>query len=778
MKKGKKLFLVTLIVSAVLCLGAAPPEIAKYSKEIVFRVGSSKALLQGKAEFIDEENLNVIPFTQNDTVYVPLRFVSDALGGKVTYNAGKVPLTLSLSLGGKKFGFTAGSTSVSIDARRTVMEKPAIIENGRAFVPLSFVDEITGKEVSYESGLIFISDKAQIKPSETEIGKIKTELSVLPSFETEEALNEYFSEMDEKVNRFYEYAADGIMVMEEAEAFADSAPRAEMAASAAAAEPAMDSAMNGAAAAKGAGSAEYSEVNIQVAGVDEADIIRTNGKYIYALNSNSVIIINAYPADKMKEVSRYNFHRDIMPLEMYADGDKLTIISNEYSRRGDYLTNITVLDISDIESPKVAREDAIEGSYLSSRKIGDDVYVVTNSYYYKGKKPVFFAGDTEKDIAATDIYCFPGSLSYGCLTVAGISLDKMNEEPYINMYMGAGSTIYVSQKYMYIAEPSYNYDYNEAIDAMPWLGRSFADNNMSTLIHKLSLYDGKASYIGSGAVNGSILNQFSMDEYNSNFRIATNDGRANNVYILDSQLKPKAEIEDIAPGERIYSTRFLGNRGYMVTFRTTDPLFVIDMNPENPQILGALKIPGYSDYLHPYDENTIIGFGKDTAESYGVAYYLGMKMAIFDISDVSNPKQKFVETIGDRGTESDLLYNHKALLFDKEKNLLAFPVTVYETEEDAEVYEYGAFKFQGAYVYDISLDSGFEKRGEITHMTEEEYKKSGMMWYDYGYSGGDGSPAIKRIIYIGDSLYTLSGRYLMAHDMYDVSYISEVELNE
>jgi uncharacterized secreted protein with C-terminal beta-propeller domain len=344
--------------------------------------------------------------------------------------------------------------------------------------------------------------------------------------------------------------------------------------------------------------------------------------------------------------------------------------------------------------------------------------------------------------------------------------------------MGAGSTIYVSQKYMYIAESSYSYDYDEAIEAMPWLRRSFVENTQSTIIHKLSLYDGKASYIGSGAVKGSILNQFSMDEYNSNFRIATNDWYANNVYILDSQLKPKAEIEDIAPGERIYSTRFLGNRGYMVTFKTTDPLFVIDMNPEDPKILGALKIPGYSDYLHPYDENTIIGFGKDTVETKGIAYYMGMKMAIFDISDVSNPKQKFVETIGDRGTESDLLSNHKALLFDKEKNLLAFPVTVHETEEDAEVYEYGAFTFQGAYVYDISLENGFAKRGEITHISDEEYKKAGMSWYDYNYYLNDGSPAIKRIIYIGDSLYTLSGRYVMAHDMSDVSYIGEVDLNQ
>lgn len=155
-----------------------------------------------------------------------------------------------------------------------------------------------------------------------------------------------------------------------------------------------------------------------------------------------------------------------------------------------------------------------------------------------------------------------------------------------------------------------------------------------------------------------------------------------NVYILDEALKVAGRIEDIAPGERIYSVRFMGDRAYMVTFKQVDPLFAIDLkDPKAPKILGALNIPGYSDYLHPYDGNHIIGFGKDTVEKGSMAYYQGMKPAVFDVSDVAHPKEKFKEIIGGRGTESELLHNHKALLFDREKNLLAFPVTVMETEK-------------------------------------------------------------------------------------------------
>jgi len=247
------------------------------------------------------------------------------------------------------------------------------------------------------------------------------------------------------------------------------------------------------------------------------------------------------------------------------------------------------------------------------------------------------------------------------------------------------------------------------------------------------------------------------------------------LYVLNEDLETIGKIEDIAPGERIYSARFMGERAYMVTFKKVDPLFVIDLKePTAPKILGKLKIPGYSDYLHPYDENHIIGFGKDAAvdgKNDKVAFYQGMKIAIFDVSDVNNPKEKFVEIIGDRGTDSELLHNHKALLFSKNRNLLAFPITVMEVKnkENSSVHDYGEFTFQGAYIYNIDLENGFTLRKTITHLSDGDYNKSGYGWYESNKN-------IERIIYIDDVLYTISKGMIKAHQIDGYSEINSITI--
>jgi uncharacterized secreted protein with C-terminal beta-propeller domain len=311
-----------------------------------------------------------------------------------------------------------------------------------------------------------------------------------------------------------------------------------------------------------------------------------------------------------------------------------------------------------------------------------------------------------------------------------------------------------------------------------------APPSADTVLYKFSLNNGKIAYAGKGSVPGTILNQFSLDEYNGHLRIATTTGQIwrddehtskNHLYLLDEHLRLTGKLENIAPGEKIYSVRFMGSRAYLVTFKKVDPLFVIDLkDPKAPKILGKLKIPGYSDYLHPYDENHLIGFGKDAVEQKDRAYYQGMKVALFDVSDVEHPVEKFTEIIGDRGTESELLHNHKALLFSKEKNLLAFPVTLMQTErngQEEDATRYGEFVFQGALVYQLDLQRGFTLRAKLTHLSEADLRKAGNGWYDSDLN-------IRRILAINDMLYTVSPAKIKAYRLADLRESKSLSLTE
>ncbi len=203
-------------------------------------------------------------------------------------------------------------------------------------------------------------------------------------------------------------------------------------------------------------------------------------------------------------------------------------------------------------------------------------------------------------------------------------------------------------------------------------------DSISTTIYRFTLSAGKVIEAGTGNVPGSILNQFSMDEYNDYFRIATNSFSSgtlsNNVYILDYNLNTVGKLEGIAQGERIYSTRFVDEKLYMVTFKQMDPFFVIDMkNPTQPEVLGELKIPGYSTYLHYMDENNVLGFGMDTEEVNGNVQTGGFKISLFDVSNIKDPIEKDKAVIGERGTHSELLYNHKTLLYMGNKKTIWIP---------------------------------------------------------------------------------------------------------
>ncbi len=351
-----------------------------------------------------------------------------------------------------------------------------------------------------------------------------------------------------------------------------------------------------------------------------------------------------------------------------------------------------------------------------------NIYYASDEKNYTLNIPQISIDSKTQNISASDIYYVDvPELSDTMTHVISLNLNT-NDVVEKSFMLGSSQTMYVSKNNIFLASAHYPY--------YPLLYRNQGDvsslnDQETTILHKISITTGDVSYIAQGEVPGHILNQFSMDEHNGFFRIATTVGNnwgeetqsSNNIYILDENLKQVSQIENIAPGESIYAARFLGDRAYLVTFVQVDPLFTIDLSdPYNPRILGELKIPGYSEYLHPLDENHIIGIGKevdpsidaDKVHTPGAIYYtaiLGLKLAIFDVSDIENPVEEAKIVIGDRGTDSPALYDHKAFLFDREKELLVIPVSLYEiTQEVKDRYInssgteelFGEFTFQGA----------------------------------------------------------------------------------
>ena len=450
----------------------------------------------------------------------------------------------------------------------------------------------------------------------------------------------------------------------------------------------------------------FSKTNTQVQGVDESDIVKTNGDYIYYLSNNILRVFETRTADTklIKEIelkgSGYTYAS-----ELYINDEYIVVIASSRIAKEqpvvqekqrlmiDYIMpyygeNSTKALIYDINTYELKREIEIDGNYVSSRKVDNNFYIVTNKYIntyrelaHEDVVPLYkdtAVNEEYEEIAVTDIRYFPDFDKKDCsyMLISSFNLDKIDNEVDIYTCLGAGNEIYASRESLYVTRANYE------------------DEKYTTAIHKFEIKNGKVGYKATGSVPGTLLNQFSMDEYDGYFRITTTQGNTwddssvYNLYVLDDSLDTVGTLEGLAKGEKIYSTRFMGEKCYIVTYKTVDPLFVIDLsNPENPTVLGELKIPGYSSYLHPLGENYLIGFGEDSIEkSYlnwkgeteVTAYATGLKMAIFDVTDYNNPKELHSIKIGARGSYSELLYNHKSLLFDEEKVIIAFQAKLTE----------------------------------------------------------------------------------------------------
>lgn len=527
---------------------------------------------------------------------------------------------------------------------------------------------------------------------------------------------------------------------------------------------------------------DYSKTNNQVENVDEADIVKTDGKYIYYISQNKVYIVDAKNMEITSKIEYENssIYSYLGPEQLFINENKLIVLgtyseidliqkqykSDEYvedkieTEQRNFAQAI-IYDISDKSKPKEIRKVSLDGYYKDSRMIGKNIYFIS------AKIPTYYTNITEKEILPcysdtvslikqesinyTDIAYLKSSNTNSYLLVGGFNIENKEKVNIETFYGASADDIYVSEENMYITE--YDYGYDEDYGYSYYRTNENNKSNEKTKIYKFNLKDSQIKLQCTGEVNGYLKNQFSMDEYEGNLRIAItsgyNENSSNAILVFDKDLKEIGKIEDLAQGEKIYSVRFIGKIGYVVTFEQIDPLFVIDLSdPYNPVVKGQLKIPGYSSYLHPYDETHIIGIGYNTeSNGYGGVRNTTLKMSLFDISNLENPKEIFNVSIGNEKSSSEVINEHKALFYNKQKNLIGFPVYFQQAPDYKDSFV----------IYKIDMEKGFEKYGEIS----EESKR-------YNYNS--------RMIYIGETIYVIRYDEIISYNMNDLKEIGRVEL--
>jgi inhibitor of cysteine peptidase len=543
----------------------------------------------------------------------------------------------------------------------------------------------------------------------------------------------------------------------------------------------------------------HSETNQQVSGVDELDTVKNDGQYIYTITNNTVAIVQAYPATDARLLSKVTVDGSLQgifvagnrlvivsqipgyPYPYYSGGTKLPALSTGAAQPSNIATiypiqfsetsSLSVFDISNHASPVITTRAEVNGTIAGARLIGNYVYLVAT-------QPVFCYGKillpehivNGQVVKATPAQVYHSDITdqgYSFTTIIGFDTTQSNPSPTARIYLiGTTSTIYVSMHDIYLTQPVWG-------------------QSQQTILHRINI-DGLAiTYQATGAIPGHVLNQFSMDEYNGYLRIATTNccsqivgpmplayapatQQETNVYVLDKSLHTIGKLEGLSPGEQIYSARFMGDKAYLVTFKRTDPLFVIGLqDPANPIVLGQLNVTGVSDYLQPYGETHLIGIGQagtDAAWENAVRF-TGLKISLFNVTDPNNPTETSRYLIGGPGTSSPAINDHKAVLFDKTLNLLVIPVEVTApTQNTSYWYSYQPI-WQGAYVFNITPDNGIVFKGGITQLQNSQLPT----WQDNNLF-------ITRTLYIGNVLYTVSNNVVQMNSLTDLSELGSVGL--
>lgn len=444
---------------------------------------------------------------------------------------------------------------------------------------------------------------------------------------------------------------------------------------------------------------QYSGTNLQTQGVDESDFVKTDGSYIYTVSHNEILITDIRKK-ALKQTGKIQISETSSDrvLEMYVDGDILSVIVESedsglemqaddtenytedciYYFRDGTKTRVITYDISNPKKPVKTGCVTQDGRYQTSRKIGNIIYLFTNKRISMPQQTKEEAVTEEnvsgwiplvndKAVDAEDIYVDNGGGGSNSLLISSVNVKNPDQVVDNTMILSQYVDIYVSESAFYVYQIKGSW--NDAV----------------TQIAKFGLADGKMDADGAVSVNGRITDTFAINEQSGKLRVLTtsqdsvNGEDTNNLYLFDKNLSLTGKIEGLAQGEEIYAARYLGNMAYFVTYRNTDPLFAVDLSDDrNPKVLGELKISGFSEYLHFWGDDKLIGIGYETDEKTGE--HTGIKITMFDISDPSSLKETNSLVLKDYNY-SEALYNYKCVLADADENLLGFALQSYGDEE-------------------------------------------------------------------------------------------------
>lgn len=547
--------------------------------------------------------------------------------------------------------------------------------------------------------------------------------------------------------------------------------------------PAVSAAPGADAAATAAPAFTFTDTNNQEANVEEADTIKVRGEHAYVLAGKSLRVLRVWPFSRFGAVKELALEGQ--PLGMVATNDTLAVLSMVTSFPGapamqasaltaGQITKLTLLDIRNPAAPSIRREAYYEGFRLAARRIGDRLIVVLSAPVripsgdgqfipygedcesrVEGERrarhaaladltaqdmlPRFMARRGAAVASLDEIGAFyrGGGEGGQILFVLTTDLTGQAASDAAAAIIGYGAQVYVSDRAVYAAEAF----------ASDWWSGAVADE--TTPIHGFGIDAATPYYVGTATVSGHLLNQFAMSEYAGALRVATTvghvtrdgaSGSESNVYTFDAEtLAPRGRVEGLGKGEQIYAVRFVGPMGYVVTFKKIDPLFVIDLHdPAAPRVVGELKVPGFSTYLHAFDDARLIGLGQDADDQGTFAWFQGLKLSLFDVGDATAPQELQSLVIGGRGTDSAALYNHLAFTYDSTRQLLALPIRLYDGESGSGS-TYGEFAYSGLHLYRVSAERGFELSGTIRDAAPKT-------------PGWNASGTIQRSVILGDDV--------------------------